>query len=250
MRLTLLALLFSPLAVFAAAAPASVPPPSAEGTAAEPKLAGRIDDGRYFSATGLFSLPVPDLDPETAGLLDTPNIVVFRDRASTFISIRAFPLSPAEVEARAKEGPQQHAVRYFKDLILPEFKGQFPGTTAESATYVPDLEGGALLAYLLIPNGSAFEVDPLVRNHPDTKVPPAKQLVVFFVHADHVFMVSSEIAERITDLSSNPYTTKDEDRILRERLLGVISSMRFAAPEKKTAATPAPVAPPAAAVGK
>lgn len=253
MRLPTRILLLLPSLVFAAEPPASpTPPPARSEVVRGAQLAGSIKDGRYFSATGAFSIPVPALDEETGAVLDTPNIVVFRDRVATLISIAAFKMPADERWNFETSNPKDYTVHFLKDFVIPDFNTQFPGTQAESATFLPDLEGGTLLAYVLMPGGSAFEVDALVRNHPDTKPPLAKRLNLLFVRDGYVFVLSTELAERVTELSTYMLSGHDEDRILRERLLAVLNAMSFPkpAPAAAPAPQPAPAAAPAAAAGK
>lgn len=249
MRFGFLALSFLPVLALAAEPAAPAPAAAAPAADAAPsrRLLGKVSGDRYFSPTGTFSMPLPELDEETGIVMDTPNIVVFRDRVATIITVAAFKMPPDERWNFETSNAKDYTVHFLKEFVIADFKEQFPETTPESAVFLPDLLGGTLLGYLSMPGGSAFDVDAIVRNHPDTKPPAAKRAAMIFVRDGWVFVLSSELAERITEMSTYILTTKDEDRILRERLLRTVNSLEFLPPAPATSA-PAAVVP--AAPGK
>ena len=61
-----------------------------------------------------------------------------------------------------------------------------------------------------------------------TKVPVAKRGNLLFVRGGHVFVISTELAERVIEGKSYSKTTAEEDELLRTRLLDILSKISFA----------------------
>ena len=97
---------------------------------------------------------------------------------------------------------------------------------------------GAFLVYLLIPGGSMF-AHPELQIAAETKPPVAKRGNLLFVRNGYIFVVSTELAERITEGTAYHQTSDQEDQILRDRLIDIVTRMRFLAP----AAAGAPAGP-------
>ena len=155
------------------------------------ELRGRIEEGRYYSPTEAFDIAIPMLVGDRPLILDNPNIVVFRDDVRTMLTIAAIKLGPFDKWEYETTSPRDFLIQFFRENVLADYSEAFPGTSVESARLVNDLERGALLVNTLHPNGSAFEVDPIVRNDPNTTPPVAKRGNLLFVHGDHVFVISS-----------------------------------------------------------
>ena len=85
---------------------------------------------------------------------------------------------------------------------------------------------GALLTYLLVPGGTMFA--DRVPQLSATKVPVAKRGNLLFVRGGHVFVISTELAERVIEGKSYSKTTAEEDELLRTRLLDMLSKISFA----------------------
>ena len=213
-------------------------------------LAGQIAGDTYISATGLFRIAVPVL-PELGGnISDTPNVVTFSDAFATHITIAVVPLDATQRWELSTGSKKDYLVKFFSVLPLADFRQKFPGAAVESATFLPKLQDGALLVYVLLPGGSMFNQRIALFGASDN-LPTAKRGNLLFVKGDNIFILSSELAERSTERSLYTKTTAQEDEILRERLLDVLGAIRFtgaaaATPAANPAATPA-VAP---SVGK
>jgi hypothetical protein len=62
------------------------------------------------------------------------------------------------------------------------------------------------------------------------RVPVAKRGNLLFVRNGHIFVISTELAERVIEGRSFSKTTAEEDEILRNRLIDVVNKIAFAKP--------------------
>jgi hypothetical protein len=76
----------------------------------------------------------------------------------------------------------------------------------------------------------------------DGRVPIAKRGNILFVRNGHIFVISTELTERVIEGRTYKKTTVEEDDILRQRLNDVIAKMQFAAPPASATPAPAPAA--------
>jgi hypothetical protein len=189
-------------------------------------LAGQIAGDTYVSATGLFRIAVPVLPELGANITDTPNVVTFADAFTTHITIAVFPLDATQRWELSTASKKEYLVKFFSGFLLSDFRQKFPGSSVESATYLPTVQEGALLVYALLPGGSMFNQRIVLFGASDN-LPTAKRGNLLFVKGDNIFILSSEIAERATERSLYTKTTAQEDEILRDRLLDVLRKMRF-----------------------
>jgi hypothetical protein len=192
-------------------------------------LAGQVVGDTYLSPTGLFRITVP-VRPELGGnITDTPNVVTFADAFTTHITIAVFPLDATQRWELSTTTKKDYLVKFFSGILLTDFRQKFPGSAVESATYLPTVQDGALLVYALLPGGSMFNQRVVLFGVTD-KLPTAKRGNLLFIKGDNLFILSSEIAERATERSLYTKTTAQEDEILRQRLLDVLTSLRFTGP--------------------
>ncbi|MBL9214549.1 MAG: hypothetical protein JNG83_03640 [Opitutaceae bacterium] len=203
-----------------AAAPAPAP-------AQDAVLVGRMDNGTYLSPTGEFRIAAPVL-PELGGrITDTENVVTFSDDFDTHISIACFPqdaLQKWELETR---GLRDYLLYFFTDLVLADFQRRFPGSSIESARFLPELLDGALIAYALLPGGSVFEEKNRVLNGPPENPVTAKRGTLVFVRHGYVYAISTELAERATQRRTYQQTTEAENATLANRLTALAGRLVF-----------------------
>jgi hypothetical protein len=195
--------------------------------AAGPALAGRIEERTYVASGGLFRVPIPVL-PELGGTVsDTPNVVTFADDFSTYLSIASFPLDAAQLREDAARGRKDYLTNFFTTLVLPDFLQRYPGARVENPRFLPAQNDGALLLYLLLPGGTMFK-DRAARLSPDPARPlVAKRGNLLFVRGDRVYVLSTELAERVVAPTSYDKTSAEEDEILRQRLLALLAKIEF-----------------------
>lgn len=235
--------LLSLLAVGTAAAPNE---PTAESgttpaTTNPAPLVGRIAEGRYTPPDGAYSVPVPALRGDGAAIMDTPEIVVFKDRISALLTIAAFRMPPAARWEYETSEAQEYLVSFFRDNILRDYRHEFPETSVESVRFLPDYSGGALLAFTLLPGGSAFALDPADAAGPEPAPAIAKRGHLIFVRDRHIYVLATELAERITKRSIYSLGTANEDQLLFDRLIAIVTSMDFG--DRRHAAPPVTTAP-------
>jgi len=199
-----------------------------------PGLFGKIEGRHYVSPTGQFKVAIPVL-PELGGdLTDTPTVVTFQDDFNLHVSIAAFQQDATQRWELSTRGAKDYLIYFFSNFVLADFKQTFEGVRIESAKFLPSTQDGALLTYLLIPGGTMF-ADRVPRLTFGDQVPVAKRGNLLFVRNGFVYVISTELAERIIEGKAYGKTTEQEDEILRNRLNDVLSKIQFAKP-----ATPPP----------
>jgi len=211
----------------------SVPARSQESAQA---LQGSIEGNVYVSPTNAFTIPVPVLPALGGNVHDTENFVVFRDAFSTHISISAVKQDATQRWEMETRGTKDYLVYYFGKFALTDFKRYCPESHIESASFAASYLDGALFCYVLLPGGSMFADQ--IPFEPSGKQPVAKRGNLVFVKNGYVFLVSTELAEKVTEASRYNKTPEEEDLILRKRLVDIVAKMKFAPPSAAT--TPAP----------
>lgn len=219
LSLFLAAALVAPGALFAQAGP----------------LVGRIEGDTYHSATREFSVPVMVLRELGGTVTDTENVVTFTDRYSTHISIACFPqdaLQRWELETR---GLRDYLLYFFTEFVLADFSKRFPGSKIEAARFVPELMDGAVITYALLPGGSHFEpTTGLAAPAPENRV-VAKRGSLLFVRNRHVYVLSTELAERATKREGYSATPEQENALLTTRLTELAGRLAFPPPPRSRA---------------
>lgn len=213
-------------------APAPTPPPDAG-----PGLEGRVQGNTYISPTGAFRVTIPVL-PELGGdITDTPQVVTFQDDFNVYVSIGAFAHDATQRWEFSTRGAKDYLIYFFRDVVLPDFRQSFEGVRMEdSSKFIPSLQDGALLTFLLIPGASMF-ADRVPSFGPITRIPVAKRGNLLFVRNGYTFVISIELAERVTEGRAWGKTKEEENEILWQRLRDIVGKMHFtgpaAAPAKK-----------------
>lgn len=220
-----LKLLLPSLALVIAASLTAQPLPDA---AAPRTLLGKIEEGRYHSPTGAFNVAIPALGGERPVVMDNPEIVVFKDNVRILVTIAAFRMPPLQKWELETTSAREYLIKFFRDYVMADYVEAFPESTVQSARLISDLEGGTLLVYTLHPGGSAFEVDLIDKKTAEANPPVALRGNLLFCRGEHVLVIATELAERVTESSTYVNDAATEDRILRERLLDIHSQMQFA----------------------
>ncbi len=198
----------------------------ASTAAAQVPLRGRVEGTRYVSPTGEFSLTIPVL-PELGGTIsDTPNVVTFQDQFNLHASIACFPMDATQRWESETRGRRDYLVWFFGNFVQSDFAARFPGSQIESAKFFGTFLGGSLLVYNLLPGGSMFEHRIVVTSAEDR--PVAKRGNLLFVHAEHVYVLSTELAERVTERHLYDKSVEEQNEILQRRLFDLVARMTFA----------------------
>ena len=202
------------------AQPAAGPPPV---------LNGRVENRVYFSPTGLFRITIPVL-PELGGTInDTPNVVTFQDNFNVHVSIGVFPQDATQRWELSTRGMQDYLIFFFTNYVMADFSQMFPGARVESAQYAPSFFDRALITYTLLPGGSMF-ADKRTLLGAEKTPPVAKRGNMIFVHDGSIFIISTELAERVTERSTYTKTPEQENEILRLRLADFMRRIEFTSP--------------------
>lgn len=197
-------------------------------------LMGKMEGGTYVSATGEFRFPSPVL-PELGGTItDTENVVTFSDSYNVHISLACFPQDASQKWELETRGRRDYLLYFFTTFVLADFQRRYPDSRIESARFVPELMDGALIAYALLPGGSFFEGKNSVLGGPGVAPVTAKRGTLLFVRAGHVYVVSTELAERATQRSTYQQSVEKEDAMLNERLTALAGRFIFPAPKPRT----------------
>jgi hypothetical protein len=189
-------------------------------------LVGRMDGDQYVAANGEYRIRAPVL-PELGGSIeDSESVVTFHEDFGTHISIACFDLDATQRWELETRGRRDYLLYFFTDVVMANFTSRFPGAKTESARYLPEMLDGALIAYSLLPGGSNFippELVPGAAREPVT----AKRGNLLFVRHRHVYVVTTELAERATQRTTYKQTVEQEDELLSARLQAIIGRMTF-----------------------
>jgi hypothetical protein len=201
-----------------------------------PGILGRVEGKTYIAPSGAFRVSIPVLAELGGSVRDTENVVTFQDDFNTHISIAAFPQDATQRWELSSRGLKDYLVYFFANFVLSDFKQAFAGVQIESTKFLPSTLDGALITYTLLPGGTMF-ADKVVSLTPDEKPPVAKRGNLLFVKNGYIFVISTELAERIIEGRSYKKTTAEEDDLLRQRINDVVGRLQFPKP------TPPPPAP-------
>jgi hypothetical protein len=174
-------------------------------------------------------MEIPVLSELGGSVRDTDDVVTFRDSYGLQISVGAFSHDATQRWELSTRGIKDYLVYFFGAYVLPDFRKFCPQTSIESAGFSPDFQDGALFTYILMPGGSMFDNHPIFGPTPATP-PVAKRGNVLFVKNGYTYVISSELSERVTEGSHYGKTPKEEDQILRSRLVDVVKKMHFTKP--------------------
>jgi hypothetical protein len=192
-------------------------------------LHGKIEGSTYVAPADVFRLPIPVL-PELGGTVyDTENAVTFGDHFKTHVSVAAFSQDATQRWENETRGRRDYLVYFFSNYVMPDFQQRSPGAKIESARFLPGIEEGALIVYTLLPGGSMFADRISLAGDPDPSL-VAKRGNLLFVKNEHVFIISTELAERVLEHATYHKSTAEEDELLRTRLLDLLGTLVVSGP--------------------
>ena len=193
-------------------------------------LYGEIRNGHYTAPEGRFRLPVPVL-PELGGrTIDTEAVVTFTDEVSTHLSVACFPLDLSNKWELETREIKDYLAYFFGEHVYSNFARRYPGVANERSEFTPDLRGGALFVFTLLPGGSAFADRATVLEGAAGPPPVAKRGTLLFVERGCIFILSTELAERVTQRSAFQKTADEENDLLRTRLLDLVQKLQVTLP--------------------
>jgi hypothetical protein len=198
---------------------------------ASPSLYGHIEKDTYFSANGAYKVTVPVRGETGGSVTDNQNVVTFQDDYNILYIIAAFPMDSSQRWELSIKTRQEYLQSFFLQYVLPDFRRAFPGVKVEPAgNYLPKLLDGSLIIYTLLPGGSMFASKMPPSIDPDRKPPEAKRGNMIFVNKGFVYVISTELAERVTEGSAYSKTPAEEDLTLREKLEEMVQKIQFLDP--------------------
>ena len=197
-------------------------------------LAGKMEGDTYVSATGEFRFPSPVLSELGGMITDTENVVTFHDNFNVHVSIACFPQDAAQRWEFDTRGRRDYLLYFFTDFVLADFSKRFAGSSIESARFLPELQDGALIAYALLPGGSYFEDKNKVLDAAPTTPVVAKRGTLLFVRRGFIYVLSTELAERVTERSTYKLTVDKENALLGERLTALAGRLVFTSPKPRS----------------
>ena len=193
-------------------------------------LYGEIRNAHYTAPEGRFRLPVPVLAELGGKVHDTEAVATFTDDVSTHVSVACFPLDLTHRWELETRGLKDYLTWFYGEHVFRNFAARFPGAANETSLFSPDLRGGALLVFTLLPGGSSFAARANVVEGPGSPQPVAKRGTVVFVENGCVLVVSTELAERVTQRSTFQKTAAEENDLLRQRLVQLLTRLQVPAP--------------------
>lgn len=197
-------------------------------------LVGRMDGDTYVSPTGEFRVRAPILTELGGTIEDNASVVTFHDDFGTHVSIACFDLDATQRWEYETRGLRDYLLYFFTDVVMTNFRSRYPESTIESARYLAELLDGSLIAYALLPGGSYYEPRNTVTGMPSENPVTAKRGTLLFVRHRHVYVVSTELAERATQRSTYALTTAQEDEQLSARLTAIVGRMTFTRDKPRT----------------
>lgn len=204
---------------------AVAPAPAADAPAF---LYGGVQDNRYRSPSGEFTVTLP-VQVELGGTVaDTPEVVTFQDRFSIHASIACFMLDASQRREEETRGRRDYLAWFFSQHVQPQFRRRHAGASVESARFLPAVMQGALIVYNLLPGGSMLA--SAVALPAQGEAPVAKRGNLLFVHNRHLYVLSIELAEKVLDPAGFDWPVERQDDVLRQRLLELVGRMEFSVP--------------------
>ena len=189
-------------------------------------LVGRVEGEQYLSPTGQYRIRTPILTDLGGTIEDTETAVTFHDDFGTHISVACFRFDATQRWEFETRGVRDYLLYFFTEVVLANFQSRYPGSAIESARFLTELQDGALIAYATLPGGSLFE-PPSVTGVPAAERVVAKRGTLLFVRNRHVYVISTELAERATQRSTYSLTTQQEDDQLSTRLIALVGRLSF-----------------------
>ncbi len=191
-------------------------------------LYGSIADNRYEAPSGEYSLKLPAQIGLAGEVVDTPEVVTLQDHVRLHASVACFGLDIGLKRRDETLGRRDFLVGFFREHVQPQFSQRFAGAKIESARFTPELLHGALFVFNLLPGGSMF--GERVVTLPDGSPPVAKRGNLLFLHNNHIYVLSIELAEKVLDPAGFELDEEAQNRVLQERLLELVGRMDFRQP--------------------
>jgi len=197
-----------------------------------PGLVGGIAGDSYVAPGGVYRVKIPVL-PQLGGTIsDTGNVVVFRDDYSVHVSIGAFVLDATQRWELSTMEREDYLKAFFTTLVMPDFERMFPGSQIEATHFDAEQFGGAVFCVTLLPGGSMFPTPFAEVRAEGDALPVAKRGNLIFAQHGVVYVLSTELTERVQSGKTYKKTPEEENALLSARLDGLLATMELAEPKR------------------
>lgn len=205
---------------------ASLPAHAQEGRM---PLFGKVRNKVYTAPNGAFRIAMPVLSELGGTISDSENVVVFQDQFTVHITIACFKQDATQRWEYSTRGPKEYFRYFFASYVFPDMQASYQGVTVEDETFDPKYMDGSWFINSLLPGGTMF-MHRLAEPAPGAPSPVAKRGNLLFVKYGHVYVISMELAERLTEGHTYQLNKEQENKLIRERLEGVVNLMEFVRP--------------------
>lgn len=207
---------------------ASLPATAQEGRM---PLFGKVRNKVYTAPNGAYRIAVPVLSELGGTISDSENVVVFQDQFTVHITIACFRQDATQRWEYSTRGPKEYFRYFFASYVFPDMQASYAGATVEDESFDPKYLDGAWFINSLLPGGTMF-MHRLAEPAPGAPAPVAKRGNLLFVKYGCVYVISMELAERLTEGHTYKLDHEQENALIRERLEGVVNLMEFVRPSE------------------
>lgn len=192
-------------------------------------LFGTVRGKTYTPPNGAYRITSPVL-PELGGTIsDNEHVVVFQDDFSVHVTIACFKQDATQRWEYSTRGPRDYFRYFFASYVFPDLQRSYRAASVADESFDPQYLEGAWFINTFLPGGTMF-MHRLAEPAPDSPPPVAKRGNLLFVKYGHLYMVSIELAERLTEGHTYRRTPEEENQLIRERLESIINLMEFVRP--------------------
>jgi hypothetical protein len=197
-------------------------------------LFGKVRNKVYTAPSGAYRITSPVLSELGGTISDSEYVVVFQDQFTIHITIACFKQDATQRWEYSTRGPKEYFRYFFSSYVFPDLQQSYPEITVADEAFEPKYLDGAWFINTLLPGGTMF-MHRLAEPAPGAPRPVAKRGNLLFVKYGHVYVISTELAERLTEGHTYKLDLEQENQLIRERLEGIVNLMDFVRPSEADA---------------
>lgn len=194
-------------------------------------LFGKVKNKVYTAPSGAYRITSPVLSELGGTISDSEYVVVFQDQFTIHITIACFKQDATQRWEYSTRGPKEYFRYFFASYVFPDLQQSYPEITVTDESFDPKYLDGAWFINTQLPGGTMF-MHRLAEPAPGAPPPVAKRGNLLFVKYGHVYVVSTELAERLTEGHTYKLNLEQENQLIRERLEGIVNLMDFVRPSE------------------
>ncbi len=194
-------------------------------------LFGKVKNKVYTAPSGAYRITSPVLSELGGTISDSEYVVVFQDQFTIHITIACFKQDATQRWEYSTRGPKEYFRYFFASYVFPDLQQSYPEITVTDESFDPKYLDGAWFINTHLPGGTMF-MHRLAEPAPGAPPPVAKRGNLLFVKYGHVYVVSTELAERLTEGHTYKLNLEQENQLIRERLEGIVNLMDFVRPSE------------------